>query len=102
MWRFQVDKPAAAIIRARLSATGSGMSFAEVIAAWRDDPAFRTFWTASLRAVPFEAYCFETAPLHIDSLDRPIRMRVRRKSCPGACDTGPGTVRRTLSRRPRL
>jgi len=40
--------------------SGREMSFAEVIAGWRDDPAFRAFFIAALAETPFPGFLWET------------------------------------------
>jgi hypothetical protein len=45
------------------------LSFAEVFAAWRDDRAFRDFWTDALRRLPFAAFCWECPALSAGRLD---------------------------------
>jgi len=39
------------------------LSFAEVFALWRGDRAFRDFWSAALRRVPFAGFCWECPAL---------------------------------------
>jgi len=48
------------------------MDFADVIALWKHSEEFRSFWTASLREVPFEAYCLELPPLSPEALGQPF------------------------------
>jgi hypothetical protein len=42
---------------------GRTMSFAEVIAGWRDDAAFRAFFLAVLAATPYPAFLWEMPPI---------------------------------------
>lgn len=69
---FQLQRLAPDKLRATLSAHGSATPFADVIGQWRNDKAFRSFWSASLRDVPFDAYCWEVPPLTRDVLGRPF------------------------------
>jgi len=55
-----------------ISASGSAMSFQEVCAAWKSDESFRAFWVASLRGVPFEAYCWECPAVNKRNRARPF------------------------------
>jgi hypothetical protein len=71
-WDFRTTPLAPSTLRAALRERGSAMSFADVIRQWRTNDAFRSFWTASLRGVPFAAYCFEVPPLTRASLGRPF------------------------------
>jgi hypothetical protein len=71
-WDFRTQPLAPGTLRASLFEDGVAMRFADVIGQWRHNAAFRAFWTASLRTVPFEAYCFEVPPLMRNTLDRPF------------------------------
>jgi len=71
-WDFHTQQLAREKLRASLCADGTAMRFADVIRQWKDNAAFRAFWTASLRTLPFEAYCFEVPPLTSKALDRPF------------------------------
>jgi hypothetical protein len=55
-----------------ISASGSAMSFREICAAWKSDESFRAYWVASLRGVPFEAYCWECPPVNDRNRSRPF------------------------------
>jgi hypothetical protein len=46
-----------------LADTGEGISFSQVFLRWRNDESFRAFWSASLREVSFDAYCWECPPV---------------------------------------
>lgn len=48
------------------------LSFGEICAAWRSDESFRRFWVASLRRVPFEAYCWECPPVNAGTRGQPF------------------------------
>jgi hypothetical protein len=47
------------------------LTFAEVIAAWRDDAAFRAFTCATLAAAPYPAFFWEMPPIRRGHADRP-------------------------------
>lgn len=53
-------------------ANGTAPTFADVIALWRGDAAFRAFWTHCLRETPFAAWCWECPPLTPRSLRNPF------------------------------
>ncbi|MGD8936776.1 MAG: hypothetical protein PVF07_09870 [Thiogranum sp.] len=71
-WDFRTQQLTREKLRASLFADADAMRFADVIREWQDNRAFRAFWTAALRTLPFEAYCFEVPPLTRDTLDRPF------------------------------
>ncbi len=48
------------------------LSFAKVFSRWTTDGAFRNFWSASLREVEFDAYCWECPPLTVSNASRPF------------------------------
>ena len=49
---------------------GVELSTEQVFRMWRGDERFRSFWTASLREVPFDSYCWECPPVAAGSLSR--------------------------------
>lgn len=49
---------------------GGALSFDRVFGHWRADEGFRAFWGASLRSVPFQAYCWECPPVTLQNLAR--------------------------------
>jgi hypothetical protein len=51
---------------------GRPVAVAEVLDLWSGDAAFRAFFVARLRAVPFAAYCWETPPVVASSVGRPF------------------------------
>lgn len=53
-------------------ANGTALTFADVIALWRSDAAFRAFWTQCLRDVSFAACCWECPPLTPRAMRRPF------------------------------
>jgi hypothetical protein len=53
-------------------ANGTALTFADVIALWRNDAAFRVFWSQCLREVAFAAYCWECPPLTPRTVRRPF------------------------------
>ena len=52
--------------------SGQVLAFAEVVQHWRANAEFRSFWNASLREVPFDAYCWECPPITVQSSSRPF------------------------------
>lgn len=54
---------------ASLSRRGEPATFGAVIEGWRRDPELREVFTAGLRDVSYEAYCWETPPLSRATLD---------------------------------
>jgi len=46
-----------------LADTGEELSFRQVFERWRTDEIFRAFWSASLREVSFDSYCWECPPV---------------------------------------
>ena len=50
-------------LRCEITQLGEAVSYASVIAAWRDDTGFRRFFSDLLRDVPFRAFRWETPPL---------------------------------------
>ena len=44
----------------------------QVFRMWGRDERFRSFWTASLREVPFDSYCWECPPVAAGSLSQPF------------------------------
>lgn len=60
MWQLQTRPAGSGLSMAEaLTAHGRALSFDEVFAAWRTDRAFRDFWSAALRQVPFAGFCWE-------------------------------------------
>jgi hypothetical protein len=55
-----------------LEDAGRVLTFAEVCNAWRSDRSFRAFWSASLREIPFAAYCWECPPVGDLNRSRPF------------------------------
>ena len=52
--------------------SGDVLAFTEVVEHWRGNAEFRSFWNASLREVPFDAYCWECPPITVQSSTRPF------------------------------
>jgi len=57
--------------KATLSTGGRPITFAEALDCWIHDEAFRTFFLAELRRVPFSAFFWELPALGSDTLGRP-------------------------------
>lgn len=55
-----------------LADTGEELSFSQVFLQWRIDERFRTFWSAILREVAFDAYCWECPPVTSRNVERPF------------------------------
>jgi hypothetical protein len=55
-----------------LGADDATVSFAQLGALWKEDERFRTFWTARLREVPFDGYCWECPPVTRESSTTPF------------------------------
>ncbi|MGD8843294.1 MAG: hypothetical protein PVJ83_07445 [Gammaproteobacteria bacterium] len=72
MWQFHTSRLTPYVVRATLSAGGHAIGFGDVIAAWRSDASFLTFWAGALCSVPFDAYCLELPPLLPDGCGRPF------------------------------
>lgn len=53
-------------------ANGIALTFADVIALWRNDATFRALWTQCLRGARFTAWCWECPPLTPRALRRPF------------------------------
>lgn len=49
----------------------SPMSYAQVIAGWKDDRAFRTFYISMLADAPFDAMFWEAPPITRATIERP-------------------------------
>ena len=71
MWNAQRESIGRSDIeKARIVSAGRTLSFADVIAGWRDDEQFRAFFIAELAATPFPAFFWEMPPVWRDMLDR--------------------------------
>lgn len=53
-----------------LTDAGEELSFRQVFLQWRSDKSFRTFWSASLREVAFDSYCWECPPVTCQTSSR--------------------------------
>lgn len=51
---------------------GSELSTEQVFLMWKGDERFRAFWTASLREVPLDSYCWECPAMTGQVLSRPF------------------------------
>ncbi len=58
------------VIKTVLLGDGAALSYVEVVALWRTDPSFCTFFNQLLADVPYEAYFWETPPLTRDTGNR--------------------------------
>lgn len=53
-----------------LANTGEELSFGHALLQWRTSDGFREFWSASLREVSFDAYCWECPPITLQNMER--------------------------------
>ena len=64
MWDARSETPdGGRVRRVGIERDGRPMPFAEVLAGWRDDDAFRAWFIGLLAAAPYPAYLWETPPL---------------------------------------
>ena len=81
------------------SQAGHVLAFAEVVQHWRGNAEFRIFWNASLREIPFDAYCWECPPITVQSSSRQFEVYLYRARCWPGCrlipDRSPNTSART-------
>jgi hypothetical protein len=56
--------------RVTIAREGERLSYAEVLAGWRDDRAFRAFFAGVLAQAPYDAYLWETPPIDEATLGR--------------------------------
>jgi hypothetical protein len=61
-----------------LEKDGRALTFAEVIAAWREDPVFRAFYCATLAQPPFQAFFWEMPPIRRGHTDMPYEFMLIR------------------------
>ena len=55
---------------------GRELRYSEVIAAWQQDHAFRDPFIATLTAVPFDAFFWETPPVSVATIEQPFEFVV--------------------------
>jgi hypothetical protein len=48
------------------------LSFEQVCLSWQSDEAFRSFWIARVKALPFRAYCWECPPVNDSTFSQPF------------------------------
>jgi hypothetical protein len=73
MWTANtVDAGQARAVKVELTRGASVASYAEVIAAWRDDAAFRAWWSGVLASVSYRAFRWETRPVSAATVDDPF------------------------------
>jgi uncharacterized protein DUF6940 len=71
LWRFHKSKLDSETECWRLLAdAGEEISFGQVFLQWRNDERFRAFWSASLREVAFDSYCWECPPVTSQNLQQ--------------------------------
>lgn len=82
MWSVRCEELSAGRgLRFQVEHDSRPATFAEVIAAWRTDATFRTFFNALLADTPFTAFRWETPGVTSDMLSRPFEFVVL--DCPG-------------------
>ncbi|MGH8222862.1 MAG: DUF6940 family protein [Woeseiaceae bacterium] len=73
VWRIRKAMVASGTERWHLFVdAGEELSFRQVFLHWRADEEFRAFWSASLREVPFDSYCWECPPVTSQNSARPF------------------------------
>jgi len=73
MWTAQRDyQEPAGTLRLRFLAEGACLSYADVLRALRDEPAFRDLLREEMRSAPFVAFRWETPPLTASTIDQPF------------------------------
>lgn len=72
MWTAQREELPGRGARFTLQRDTRPVPFADVLAAWREDAAFRGFFNALLADSPFAAFRWETPPVTADTLSRPF------------------------------
>jgi hypothetical protein len=68
VWQVATEKQAGVILQ-RYLAEGTPLSWRQVLALWISDPEFCDFFSATLAAVPYRAFCWETAGLSTADMD---------------------------------
>lgn len=71
-WSHRTRPLSPACLHLALDRAGRSASVADVLAAWRDDPAFCSFFDDILAAAPFTAFRWETPAVTAADLDRPF------------------------------
>jgi hypothetical protein len=73
MWRIACIRPDEQTLHwsGVMDDTGN-LSFDRVCSSWQSDENFRSFWIASLRTLPFDAYCWECPPVNEPNRSRPF------------------------------
>ncbi len=73
MWKSNVEiLEAGRTRRVSIERDGEPLPYAEVIALWQRDDAFRAFFISVLADAPFAAYFFETLPVTEATVDEPF------------------------------
>ena len=73
MWSSQVEyESAGRVMKVRIEAPSSPVSFAEVVQLWQTDADFRTFFSELLAAAPYTAFRWETPPITAANVTRPF------------------------------
>ena len=73
MWRIECIRPDKETLHwSGLMDDSGNLSFDRVRSSWKSDRNFRSFWIASLRTLPFDAYCWECPPVWTSNVNRPF------------------------------
>jgi hypothetical protein len=72
MWTFPSEELALGVLRVAVLRRGEPAAFADVIAAWRTDAAFREAFNAALAAAPFAAFRWEVPGATASTAARPF------------------------------
>src|SRR5262245_10529269 len=71
MWDASTDAPGSeGVRRFVLRRDGSSLCYADVIALWRNDHSFRSFFISLFAAAPFDAFLWECPPVSATTADR--------------------------------
>src|SRR5215831_3946742 len=72
MWTLQTSSPSESIVAAQVYDGNGSMTFVAVVSAWSTNPLFRDWWSRSLSAISYAAFCWETPPLTNATMKKPF------------------------------
>lgn len=73
MWDSEFESLSSGrVLRHRMLRNGMQIAYADAVAAWQGDTAFRSLFIAQLAATPFPAFFWETPPVTSASLSQPF------------------------------
>src|SRR5262245_29411695 len=73
MWAASVEVlDAGRVQKHYVQRDGAAIRYADAVAAWSDDEAFRSFFMSLLAAAPFSAYFWETPAVTAATMSRPF------------------------------